>query len=426
MATEVEVRGERKKRTNQYRGFQFTYNNWTEEGVTELKATFKESGARWYIMAEEVGERCGTKHIQGAVYFKSAKTFPAAMKKMHPTIHWEPFISDCQHNRDYCLKGEMAKCEWDRIVRIEKGDPRNHPDYGKNLKLHEEWGRMPQQGARADLEELRDEIMAGKRFEEILVERPTAVHQYGRTIVPLCTVASRLNEKMWEPECEWHYGSSGAGKTHVWKSQWKRPGTGRWIKLNRADWKEHKWFEGYDRHENVVINEFRGEVNYDELLEWLEDAPHDVPVRGKGPVPFVPNKIIITSRKSPAETFWKTNENDCLYQLTRRKIRIFEWRGRYAQNNVTCEDVTQVYKDKADAWEQRVMMAHKSVLDATEVPRVILNLGTSGGLKSPPSVAYSNEVLVKKVEDVAWNLSDEDKRKLAMKWLEELAPTWTD
>lgn len=385
-------------REKRYRGWCFTLNNWKDEDLEAFKSWFiTENKANWCVIGKEIGER-GTPHLQGAVYFRNPAGM-TALKKCHDKCHWENMRGTCEQNLDYCTKEDKEAFVW---------------------------GTIPKQGTRADLEELRDEIMAGKRFEEILVERPTAVHQYGRTIAPLCTVASRLNEKMWEPECEWHYGSSGAGKTHVWKSQWKQPGTGRWIKLNRADWKEHKWFEGYDRHENVVINEFRGEVNYDELLEWLEDAPHDVPVRGKGPVPFVPKKIIITSRKSPAETYRKTNENDCLYQLTRRKIRIFEWRGRYAQNNVTCEDVTQVYKDKADAWEQRVMMAHKSVENGTEVPRVILNLGTSGGLKSPPSVAYSNEVLVKKVEDVAWNLSDEDKRKLAMKWLEELAPTWTD
>jgi hypothetical protein len=87
------------------RGWCFTINNWSQDEKTILTAHFEKLKCRW-IMGEEVGKE-GTPHLQGSVYFESAKSF-SAMKKLMPTAHLEIMRGTWDQNTKYCSKEGKA------------------------------------------------------------------------------------------------------------------------------------------------------------------------------------------------------------------------------------------------------------------------------------------------------------------------------
>jgi hypothetical protein len=66
-----------------------------------------------------------------------------------------------------------------------------------------------------------------------------------------------------------------------------------------------QWFDGYDRHEIVLFDDFGGsEFKLTYLLKLLDRYPMRVPVKG-GFVSWVPREIYITSNLDPKN--WYSN-----------------------------------------------------------------------------------------------------------------------
>lgn len=82
------------------RGWCFTLNNYEQNDIDTLTLHFE--GCE-YIIGKEVGEN-GTPHLQGYVWFKSARSFKA-MKKMIPNAHLEKAKGHKKSNYNYCSKG---------------------------------------------------------------------------------------------------------------------------------------------------------------------------------------------------------------------------------------------------------------------------------------------------------------------------------
>lgn len=79
------------------RNWVFTLNNYTEEDIQHIK-TFDN-----YLFQEETGAQ-GTRHLQGLILFKNARTF-LQVKKLIPSAHWEP-CKNLQASINYCSKEE--------------------------------------------------------------------------------------------------------------------------------------------------------------------------------------------------------------------------------------------------------------------------------------------------------------------------------
>jgi len=106
---------------------------------------------------------------------------------------------------------------------------------------------------------------------------------------------------------------------------WGAPGTGK----SRRAWEEAsltaypkdpctKFWDGYQQHENVVIDEFRGEINISHILRWFDRYPVIVECKF-GAVTFVAKRIWITSNMDPREWYPTLNEdtkNALLRRLT--------------------------------------------------------------------------------------------------------------
>lgn len=260
------------------RNYCFTLNNWTEEEYLALKKI----EFVYMVVGKETGTT-GTPHLQGYVEFQNSKRL-TSLKKFNSRIHWEPRRDTQEEAIEYCKKDNE----------------------------YEEFGTKKNQGKRTDLNALRDEIMAGGRVDDIAKEEPAIVHQYGRTLDRLEDIALR---KRWRTEMTkgiWYWGKTGTGKSHKALEN-----------FNRATHyvypiKDKGWWDGYRGQETVIINDFRGEIPYNTLLQIVDKWPYNVPRRGREPTPFVSKTVIVTSSLPPEQIYHHQQEEGSLEQLYRR------------------------------------------------------------------------------------------------------------
>lgn len=91
-----------------------------------------------------------------------------------------------------------------------------------------------------------------------------------------------------------YWGSTGSGKSH---RAWGEAGPHSYPKDPRT-----KFWDGYNGHEHVVIDEFRGGIDISHLLRWFDKYPVVVEVKGSSTV-LKATKIWITSNISPNDWY---------------------------------------------------------------------------------------------------------------------------
>jgi len=113
----IEVLGNTKPKPcneKRIRGWAWTLNNYTEEEYEMLK-TLGHTDTVKFIIGKEVGEECGTPHLQGSYYFKNARKF-SQMKLINNRVRWAEAKGNAEHNRIYCTKeGEYVSKGMDKI-----------------------------------------------------------------------------------------------------------------------------------------------------------------------------------------------------------------------------------------------------------------------------------------------------------------------
>lgn len=252
-----------------YRNICFTINNWTVDDIDSLlKAKYT-----YIICGFEVGAE-GTPHIQGYMELKSQSRL-STIKKFMPRGHIEKRMGTQEEAIDYCKKDNNF---------IEDG----------SLKI---------QGKRNDLDQVRR----------------IALEDGMRTITESCNFQQiRVAEKFlsyneeprnFKPLVVWIHGPTGTGKSKLARElcdsddiYTKNTGT--------------KWWDGYDKHECVIIDDFRPswwDITY--MLGLIDRYEFRVEFKG-GLRQFVAKKIIITSAMKPEDCYRNTGE--AIGQLVRR------------------------------------------------------------------------------------------------------------
>lgn len=261
----------------QWRNCVFTLNNYTTNDVETIKLW----ECKYLVFGFEVGEK-GTPHLQGYVEWNSS-TRLTTLKKKNAKIHWEERKGTAEQAATYCKKDNNF---------FEKGT-------------------ISKQGARSDIKDVVAEVMAGKRVDEICLERPEFYHQYGRTLTKVEDLMLRQKFRTAMTTCDWIYGSTGIGKSHAAFKNF-HPDT-------HYVWKDDGgWQDGYTQQETVIINDFRGTIPYNELLQMIDKWPYSLRRRNREPMPFTSKHIIITSSLKPEEVYKQRHQKDDIAQLLRR------------------------------------------------------------------------------------------------------------
>jgi hypothetical protein len=278
------------KHQGRSRRFTFTINNYTNGAITWLSNESGQSdfGIKYLIYGVEVGKQ-GTPHLQGYIEFKSAHTITALQKGYFKQLGAAIFVANgsAQQNYDYCTKDG------------------NYTEFGKLTK----------QGERNDLNKIKDEIVDGAKVDDIVMDRPMVYHQYGRTLHKIEDLVMRKKFRTEMTKCIWYWGKTSTGKSHNAFKGFD-PSTHYVHNLNE------QWWDGYTQQETVIFNEFRGQIKYNELLDFIDKWPKTVKRRNREPIPFTSKMIIITCPMRPQELYGG-DELDNIDQLLRR-IEIIE------------------------------------------------------------------------------------------------------
>lgn len=88
-------------RSSMAKNWVFTWNNYPETAISDLKATFEKMDSN-YCFQPEVGES-GTPHLQGCVSFKK-KIRPIESKQFAKQIHWSVMRGTILQACEYCTK----------------------------------------------------------------------------------------------------------------------------------------------------------------------------------------------------------------------------------------------------------------------------------------------------------------------------------
>lgn len=261
------------------RGYCFTLNNYTAQEVDEIKLT----SCRYIIFGKEIAPSTGTPHLQGYVYFKDK----ISMKGIHKIQGWSRTAlksarGTADQNETYCKK--------------------------EGIEIYER-GIKPEQGKRNDLDRIYSDIKNGVSVDEIILSDPGAYQLAGRAMERLEDIILRNKRRTEMTLGEWIFGPSGVGK-----SEYAFSHPNAYVYANDGG-----WWDGYRGEDVVIIDEFRGQIAFNELLRMVDKHPnYYVRRRGREPMPFISKKVIITSALPPWKVYKALDAEDSLGQLYRR------------------------------------------------------------------------------------------------------------
>lgn len=249
-----------------------------EEDQKWFKYLAKKSGIRYFVVGYETCPSSKRKHFQGYIAFYNAKTFKACKKWFElDRIHIEPAIAGDFKNKGYCTKENKF---------VEVGVPCS-------------------QGKRTDIDVAIDIIKQTGSIREVL----KTVKNY--QAVRHSELYMKYNEDdsiRLDLEVINIWGASGKGKTrYVYENE-----TNIYRPIN------YKWWEGYDGHQVVILDDIRKDYcKFHELLTLLDIYPIRIECKG-GSRQLRAKKIYITT-PIPLVEMWRYNRSDeDLYQLERR------------------------------------------------------------------------------------------------------------
>lgn len=247
---------------------------------------------KYLVFGDEICPTTNRKHIQGYIRFKNPKSFKQVAKRYGDVRKANG--TDLE-NRTYI------------IGPYDKDD--KHKDFNPDAV---EYGTISNQGFRTDLEELKNNLVEGfTSVDDIVINDPEKYHQYGRTLHKIEDITLRKKFRTEMTKGIWYHGGTGVGKSHeVFKD----------YNVDKCYiWKDDNgWQDGYCGQEIVIINDFRGGIKYNELLQMIDKWPHHVRRRNREPSPFLAKEVRITSSIRPEECYSNINHKDNINQLLRR------------------------------------------------------------------------------------------------------------
>lgn len=257
--------------SKEFRRFCFTLNNYSEDEYRNIVKQAEEQ-CSYAIVGKEVGEK-GTPHLQGFFNLKDRKKLrlPGIKKLLGARCHVENARGDDLANQKYCSKeGSFV-----------------------------EFGTPQCKGKRNDLAKAADLLKESRSVAITAEQFPCQYIRYHRGFEALHSIYQNHEPRNFKTIVTVLTGPPGTGKSRYCYSESHRlAGSPDQVYYKpRGD-----WWDGYDGHAAVVIDDFYGWIKYDELLKICDRYPYRVPIKG-GYRQFTSKWIFITSNKTIREWY---------------------------------------------------------------------------------------------------------------------------
>lgn len=283
--------------TQRSRKWQLTFANPAKYGYTHdfIKERLNEfKSIQFWCMSDEIGKNGedpdGFEHTHLFIASSQAVRFSTLQNKF-PGVHLDLCRGTAEQNRDYVYKiGKYANTEKETT----------------NLKdTHEEWGEMPieRPGARNDLADLYDMIKQGMSDYDILDANPQymmSVDKIGhaRQVV----LAKQMGNQWRDLEIHYLYGKTALGKTRYVMDKYG------YENVYRVDGYSNP-FDNYDGQDVILFDEFKGQINMELMLKYLDGYPVKLDARYYKRVACY-TKVYFTSNLPLMEQYQQIRRND--------------------------------------------------------------------------------------------------------------------
>jgi len=278
------------KRTH---GITWTLFNY-EPYLDKLKQYAKDE-CRYMIFGYEVCPDTGKRHLQGYHYYSNARAYPnRAWRK----------VTDLEENgRDF----------------ISNGSPQQNYDYCSKLGDFWQFGELPKQGARTDWNQAVSDLQAGRDISTVVEHQPQ--------LLPCIRALERFQTLRLRPlnrpvNVIVLIGEPGTGKT-------------RWAYDTYPDLYSKPsghWWDGYNGQETILLDDYYGDLPYDQLLRVCDRYPINLPIKG-GYVYGQYTTVVITSNRQP-ERWYPEREVNALI----RRISTIERQYNHGTQNHNSEN----------------------------------------------------------------------------------------
>lgn len=268
----------------------FVVTDWNLNDKESYLKIMDKNGIQFLAFGQEVCPKTNKEHNQAFLYFFNPKS--SSKKNL----------------------GNIGKIFGDTHCNVEQmyGSFGQNDAYCKKEGLYCKLGDEPKQGSRGDIKENINMINTGQiKPIELALSDPCTYNLYKNTYKDIFNLYMSKQFRTEMTRGFWYWGPTGSGKSHKAYENFS-PAT-HYVK----DLNVH-WWDNYEQQPIVVLNEFRGQIKFGELLDLCDKWPKTVPVRNNPSIPFISSEIIITSALPPEEVYCNCTDKDSIKQLLRR------------------------------------------------------------------------------------------------------------
>jgi hypothetical protein len=261
----------------------------------------------------EVGKE-GTEHIQGYIETARQLTWNQMKALLGERAHFKQRFGAPKQAAGYCKKGSDTAEDYDIFFSRTVDDPESWCEPF-------EFGSISTQGKRTDITVPVEMITEGSTMREVARACPEQFVKYHKgfrdlrslMLPPRCLTAA--------PEVIVLWGPTDTGKTRdAYIKYWPEEPHYVWKPSNG------NWWDGYDGEKKIIIDEFRGQMPWSDILGLLDRNDYRAAYKG-GFVNIQADKFIITSPFPPDKWYKDDDRYDRFKQLERRITLVIPYKG---------------------------------------------------------------------------------------------------
>jgi hypothetical protein len=305
-----------------------TCNNPRDEEIEFAREMCQKADYGLFVF--ERGTKCNTLHFHAWWRFKSQvaassliKQSPKCRKrdadgKMVHAFNYKKGDNNDQAVEEYLCKTEKIDADGNETVRVGE---------------LEKYGTKPAgQGKRNDIDEVRTALVEGKSIGDI----HDVATSYQAILFAKSWMTYKEAPRPYGPRLVyWYWGDTGTGKSYT--ARQKAP--------DAYLTKSFKWWDGYDGHKTVILDEVRGDFcKFHEMLTLLGEMPFRVECKG-GSRQALYDTIYLTSNVHPKD-LWQAVEDKS--QLLDRITLVTHFSGASKRSKVAINDSNDMTRKSAN------------------------------------------------------------------------------